>query len=178
MRLTRCIAVGATRRMPGIHDPTAPDANWSSVMAYDQPQRIEADYLLETGFDPGRAAETMAGEPSSGTFVAIPGETPELKARAAARVEALSVLEEAVPPPSLPFAAAPKGTTAWRRALVTLSWPLDNIGPSLPNLLATVAGNLFELKQVSGLRLLDLRLPDAFAARYPGPRFGVPGTRR
>jgi ribulose-bisphosphate carboxylase large chain len=45
-------------------------------------------------------------------------------------------------------------------------------------LLATVAGNLFELKQLSGLRLLDLRLPDVFAAAYPGPCFGVEGTRK
>jgi ribulose 1,5-bisphosphate carboxylase large subunit-like protein len=35
-------------------------------------------------------------------------------------------------------------------ARATLTWPLDNIGPSLPNLMATVAGNLFELKQFSG----------------------------
>ena len=49
------------------------------------PERIEADYLLETAFDPRHAAEAMAGEQSSGTFVAIPGETPELKARAAPR---------------------------------------------------------------------------------------------
>jgi ribulose-bisphosphate carboxylase large chain len=44
--------------------------------------------------------------------------------------------------------------------------------------MATVAGNLFELRQFSGLRLLDLRLPSAFAERYPGPRFGIDGTRR
>jgi ribulose-bisphosphate carboxylase large chain len=50
--------------------------------------RIEADYLLEAAFEPGRAAEAMAGEQSSGTFVPIPGETPELKARAAARRDA------------------------------------------------------------------------------------------
>jgi ribulose-bisphosphate carboxylase large chain len=143
------------------------------------PERIEADYLLETAYDPRRAAEAMAGEQSSGTFVAIPGETPELKARAAARVESLRVLDDEVREPSLPFAAAPKDAQAtWRRAQVTLSWPLDNLGPSLPNLLATVAGNLFELLQVSGLRLLDLRLPQAFAERYPGPKFGVAGTRR
>jgi ribulose-bisphosphate carboxylase large chain len=141
--------------------------------------RIEADYLLETAFEPARAAEAMAGEQSSGTFVPIPGETPELKARAAARVEALHVLDDEAREPSLPFAGKPKGTSArWRRARVTLSWPLENLGPSLPNLLATVAGNLFELKQVSGLRLLDLRLPEAFAERYPGPKFGIAGTRK
>jgi 3-oxoisoapionate-4-phosphate transcarboxylase/hydrolase len=142
------------------------------------PLRIEADYLLETAFDPRAAAEAMAGEQSSGTFVPVPGETPELKARAAARVEALEVVGEAGEP-SLPGAGVPKGgAAAWRRARVTLSWPLDNLGPSLPNLLATVAGNLFELKQLSGLRLLDLRLPAAFADAYPGPRFGIAGTRR
>ena len=54
---------------------------------------------------------------------------------------------------------------------------MENIGPSLPNLMATVAGNLFELKQVSGLRLLDIGLPEPFFARYPGPRFGIDGTR-
>ncbi|MHB1304652.1 MAG: ribulose-bisphosphate carboxylase large subunit family protein [Acidiphilium sp.] len=142
------------------------------------PSRIEADYLIETAFDPRAAAEAMAGEQSSGTFVPVPGETPELKARAAARIEALETAAT-VPSPSLPGAARPEGETgAIRRARVTLSWPLDNLGPSLPNLLATVAGNLFELRQFSGLRLLDIRLPAAFAARYPGPRFGVEGTRR
>jgi ribulose-bisphosphate carboxylase large chain len=141
--------------------------------------RIEADYLIETAFDARHAAEALAGEQSSGTFVPIPGETPELKARAAARIEVLSPLDDEVRAPALPYAGAPESAPdPWRRARVTLSWPLDNLGPSLPNLLATVAGNLFELKQVSGIRLLDIRLPDAFAASYPGPQFSIAGTRR
>lgn len=137
-------------------------------------ERIEADYLIETAYDPLAAAEAMAGEQSSGTFVAVPGETPALKERSAARVERLELVGEAAAP-SLPGAG---GTGPIVRALVTLSWPLANLGPSLPNLMATVAGNLFELKQFSGLKLLDLRLPPAFAAAYAGPRFGIAGTRR
>ena len=139
--------------------------------------RIEADYLIETAFPPEAAAEAMAGEQSTGTFVAVPGETPELKARAAARVEKLEVVEE-TEAASLPGSGAPKDGGRLVRAHVTISWPLNNIGPSLPNLMATVAGNLFELKQFSGLRLVDLRLPAAFAEAYPGPGFGVEGTRR
>ena len=54
--------------------------------------RIEADYLVETAFDPWHAAEVMAGEQSSGTFVAVPGETPELKARAAARGQGVALV--------------------------------------------------------------------------------------
>jgi ribulose-bisphosphate carboxylase large chain len=141
--------------------------------------RIEADYLLETPADPRGVAELMAGEQSSGTFVAIPGETAELKARVAAQVTRVEVLDESAASPSLPSAHLDVDSdTRFRRAHVTLSWPLDTLGPSLPNLLATVAGNLFELKPVTGLRLLDIRLPHEFGAAYPGPRFGVAGTRR
>lgn len=139
--------------------------------------RIEADYLVETPGDPRRVAETMAGEQSSGTFVPVPGETPELKARAAARVESLTVLDGTLPHPTLPSHVV-KPDAPVRRALVTISWPLDNLGPSLPNLLPAVAGNLYELQAVTGLKLLDIRLPDAFAQAYPGPRFGIDGTRR
>jgi ribulose-bisphosphate carboxylase large chain len=139
-------------------------------------ERFEADYLIETALDPRRAAETMAGEQSSGTFLKLPGETEELKARSAARIERLEEIEP-LAAPSLPGAARDRGQ-GWRRARVTLSWPLDNIGPSLPNLMSTVAGNLFELNAFSGLRITDIRLPAAFAAACPGPRFGVAGTRR
>lgn len=137
--------------------------------------RIEADYLIETSYDLRAAAAAMAGEQSSGTFVAIPGETSELKARSAATIEMLTEVET-VAQPSLPGAGRPSENC--RRALVTLSWPVENLGPSLPNLMATVAGNLFELKQFSGLKLLDIRLPSSFADAYHGPAFGVEGTRR
>jgi ribulose-bisphosphate carboxylase large chain len=57
-------------------------------------ERIEADYFIETAHDVRKAVEAMAGEQPSGTFVPVPGETPELKARSAARVEKLEVLAE------------------------------------------------------------------------------------
>lgn len=141
--------------------------------------RFEADYWMETAIDPRKAAEFMAGEQSSGTFVAVPGETEELKARSAARVTRLEILDDRVPAPSLPSAGLEVAPGRFlTRALVTLSWPLDTIGPSLPNLIATVAGNLFELRPITGLKLLDIRLPSAFAEAHAGPKFGIEGTRR
>lgn len=139
--------------------------------------RFEADYLLETPIEVARAADIVAGEQSSGTFVALPGETPELKERSAARVVDIEIIEEGVPARSLPSNGGERSGERISRAKITLSWPLATIGPSLPNLMATVAGNLFELKCVSGLRLLDIRLPSGFAQAYPGPRFGMEGTR-
>lgn len=119
----------------------------------------------------------MAGEQSTGTFLRVPGETDELREAFAARVESIIEGERAAAP-SLPGAGSPKNWDGVRRtAEVTLSWPLHNIGPSLPNLLATVAGNLSELKAFSGLRLLDLTLPAEFLSAYQGPQFAVEGTR-
>ena len=141
-------------------------------------QRIRARYWIETAFPLHQAAEIMAGEQSTGTFTRVPGETDELRERHAACVEEVRELDS-VKEPSLPGAGVPRDTeSVYRRAEVELSWPLANLGPSLPNLLAAVAGNLWELKPFSGMRLLDLKLPAAFLDRYCGPQFGVAGTRR
>ena len=140
--------------------------------------RIVATYFVETPHPVERVAEVIAGEQSSGTFVSVPGETPELKARFGARVENIEMLETTVTP-SLPGCRSPRSgseSPRFQRARITLSFPMENIGTNLPTLNATVCGNLYELSDHSGLRLLDLELPDAFAEAYPGPRFGIEGT--
>ena len=142
--------------------------------------RVLATYLIETPHSLEHAAAVMAGEQSSGTFVSVPGETNELKERFGATVLRTEPLDT-VPAPSLPGSKAPRsdaGRTEYRRGRVVISFPLDNFGPSLPNLLAAVAGNLFEIKELAGIKLVDLDLPQAFAERYPGPASGVAGTRR
>ncbi|MEZ6074314.1 MAG: hypothetical protein R3C56_01175 [Pirellulaceae bacterium] len=48
---------------------------------------IIATYLIETPNSVEQVAETIAGEQSSGTFLAVPGETEELKSRASAGAE-------------------------------------------------------------------------------------------
>jgi ribulose-bisphosphate carboxylase large chain len=142
-------------------------------------ERILATYLIETAFPLAYAAEVMAGEQSTGTFVSVPGETPELKEKYGARVVSIRELE-AVDAPSLPGASIPKESDGklYRRAIVVLSFPFHNIGASISNLMSMVGGNLYELSEFSGLRLLDLELPQAFSNKYRGPQFGIEGTRK
>ena len=143
-----------------------------------QRQDFTARYLVES-FEPiEKAAEVIAGEQSCGTFIALPGETAELKERARARVTGIELLDD-VAEPSLPNAFAKrKGVSGpYHRGIVEVSFPIGNVGPNLPNLYATIAGNLFELGELTGLRVLDLDLPDNYAAQFPGPAFGVAGTR-
>jgi ribulose-bisphosphate carboxylase large chain len=139
--------------------------------------RIIAEYLVETPKNLTAAAESMAGEQSTGTFTRVPGETDELRERFAARVESIEPLEP-VNAPSLPGAVIPAGQAKFERGRVRISFSLENMGPNLPVILSTVAGNLFELRYLSGLRLLDLEFPAALAANFPGPQFGIEGTRR
>lgn len=142
------------------------------------PDRIIATYRVETAHPLEHAAEIMAGEQSCGTFIRVPGETDELRRNHGARVERITELAS-VDTPSLPFSKPPKNHDGkFKRAEVVLSFPLANMGASLPNLLATVCGNLYELQEFSGLKLLDLELPQAFADKYQEPQFGVAGTRK
>ncbi|WP_217428165.1 RuBisCO large subunit C-terminal-like domain-containing protein [Microlunatus speluncae] len=136
---------------------------------------VRAIYEIETALPLEQVADVMAGEQSSGTFVAVARETAELKRRHRAVVASVEELPPSGRPP-LPGAAGDWSRA--RRARVAIDFPLHNFGPSLPNLLAAVAGNLFELREVGALRLQDLELPYAFADAYPGPAFGVDGTRK
>lgn len=141
---------------------------------------IIARYRIETCLPLEQVAETIAGEQSSGTFLPVPGETEELKARSRAKVTNITLLDS-TDAPSLPGGRKSKGASGslkYQRAELTLAFPLANVGANLPTLVATVCGNLYELSDHSGCKLLDLDLPAAFGEKYPGPQFGVTGTRK
>ncbi len=137
-------------------------------------ERFSATYLVETPLDIASAADTLAGEQSSGTFVSVPGETETLKQRFAARIESIRELGQ-YNIPSLP-GSSPESNT-YRRAEIVVSWSIENVGYNLPTIISTVQGNLYELRQFSGLKLLDLNFPQPFQEYFRGPAFGVEGTR-
>ncbi len=142
------------------------------------PERIHASYLIETPLAPEAVAEVMAGEQSCGTFKRVEGETDDLRARARATVESVQELPAAAAP-SLPNALLKRQHQPgpWRRARVQLSFPVANIGANLPTLAATVAGNLYDLGESTGMRLETLQLPADYRRRFELPRVGIAGTR-
>ncbi|HEY4297309.1 MAG TPA: ribulose-bisphosphate carboxylase large subunit family protein [Paraburkholderia sp.] len=135
-------------------------------------------YFVESSVPIAKAAEVIAGEQSSGTFLSLPGETAELKQRSRARVVKVDSLPPAFEPSlSSAFVERKEKANVFYRGEVDIAFPVDNVGANLPALLSTIAGNLFELGEVTGLRLLDFDLPEHYARQFPGPRFGIPGTR-
>ncbi|MGY2680702.1 ribulose-bisphosphate carboxylase large subunit family protein [Pseudomonas tolaasii] len=140
---------------------------------------FKARFFVESSYPIEKVAEIIAGEQSSGTFLALPGESEELRERSRARVTSVKALP-AVDSPSLHSALLERKNPSetYNRAEVEIAFPTANIGTNIPALLTTIAGNLFEIGEVSGLRLLDLDLPDYFAADFQGPQFGIEGTRK
>ena len=66
-------------------------------------------------------------------------------------------------------------TTGPETTLATIAYPTPATGAELPQLLVMLFGNCSLLP---GIRLVDLDVPDTFAAELDGPRFGMAGLRR
>jgi ribulose-bisphosphate carboxylase large chain len=49
---------------------------------------------------------------------------------------------------------------------------------NMPNILSSVAGNVFGLKTLENLRLDDIDFPSALVRSFKGPNFGIQGIRR
>ncbi|WP_276121833.1 3-oxo-isoapionate-4-phosphate decarboxylase OiaX [Pararhizobium qamdonense] len=136
---------------------------------------IVVTYRIETSGSIEAMAEKIASDQSTGTFVPVPGETPELKARVAARVLAIRPLADAEYP-SWPEAAAGHGPI--RRADADIAFPLDAVSTDLSALMTIAVGGIFSIRGMTGLRVVDLKLPQEYQSAYPGPQFGLPGSRR
>jgi len=144
-------------------------------------ERFTATYLIETPLDVAQVAEVLAGEQSCGTFARVEGETEALRERARAIVEAIELLDVA-PAPSLPNGWMERRgmfgkPQTWQRARLKVSFPVANVGANLPTLAATVSGNLFDLGEVTGLRLEAVDLPADYRRRFDFPAQGIAGTR-
>lgn len=127
-------------------------------------ETIRATYRIETapGHEPARVAELMCGELGAGANDRAPDGRP-LAPQYGARVAAVR----------------PSATSAAQaRAEVEIEISLAVTGEELIGLATAVLGNVHELPQLTGIRLLDLVLPQRFQAAQPGPAFGVEGTRR
>jgi ribulose-bisphosphate carboxylase large chain len=141
---------------------------------------IRASYVIETPYDPVHVAEVMAGEQSCGTFTRVHNETDELRARARANVVSIKELES-VASPSLPnfwIERQQRDISVYRRALIDIEFPVANLGSNLTTLAATVSGNLFDLGEVTGLRLENVTFSSDYRRRFSLPVAGIAGTRQ
>jgi len=134
----------------------------------DPEEYVIATYFLSlpSSLDAWEVARALAIEQSTGTWVPVPGETPEVRKKHVAK--AVGVYE-------VPYYEVLSPTEARERNyLVQIAFPWVNFGKQLPMLLSTVAGNLMCWEKI---KLLDLRFPRSFTEGFKGPKFGIEGVR-
>jgi ribulose-bisphosphate carboxylase large chain len=62
---------------------------------------------------------------------------------------------------------------------VKIAYPQDLFEQgSVSNILSSIAGNVFGMKCVKGLRLEDIKFPRKLLKSFPGPRYGIDGYRK
>ena len=135
---------------------------------------IKVTYRIETAGDVAALAAKIASDQSTGTFVVVPGETPELKARVAARVADVRMLEP-VATPSFPETIPAHARFSCGEA--DIEFPFEAIGTDLAALMTIAIGGVYSIKGFTGIRIVDMKLPAEFAAAHPGPQFGIEGSR-
>ena len=76
------------------------------------------------------------------------------------------------------FSIEPVGRLG-RRANIKIAYPIELFEPgNMPNILSSIAGNVFGMKEVLHLRLNDIIFPEKIVKSFPGPLFGLDGVRK
>jgi 2,3-diketo-5-methylthiopentyl-1-phosphate enolase len=111
-------------------------------------------------------APALAIEQSTGTWVPVPGETPEVRKKYVAKV--IGTYEV----PDYEW-MLPKDVE-YRHYIIQIAYPVENFGSQIPMLLTTVVGNI---SMGGRIKVLDVRFPESYVAGFKGPKFGIKGIR-
>jgi len=132
----------------------------------DKTKNIIATFRIESDLPIPDAASEIAAESSIGTWTDVKTMNSEVFANLSAKVfEIIKIVGEEV------AAGANAG-------IVKIAYPLAlfELG-NIPQLLSSVAGNIFSMKKINKLRLEDLEFPEKYVRGFSGPAFGIDGIR-
>ena len=66
-----------------------------------------------------------------------------------------------------------------KKKIVKIAYPLALFEPgSIPQFLSSIGGNIFSMKLINNLRLMDVEFPPKYIKSFQGPAFGISGIRK
>ena len=123
----------------------------------DPDKYVVCKYRVTTDLPMEKAAEAIAAEQSTGTWTGISTLDNDVFTRLGARVIDISGDEIVVEFPTEDFSI--------------------EVG-AVPQILSVIAGNLFGLGSLKGVRLEDVTFPKEILDQFKGPKFGAQGIRK
>ncbi|MBI5077651.1 type III ribulose-bisphosphate carboxylase [Candidatus Falkowbacteria bacterium] len=120
-------------------------------------KELIATFYLEPDADFAEAANAVAGESSIGSWTDLSTLKPAIAEKLKARVFYIDQ----------------------KQKKIKIAYPLDlfELG-SIPQLLSSIGGNIFSMKIVKNLRLVDIEFPEKYINSFQGPAFGIEGVRK
>lgn len=114
-------------------------------------------YRVSTDLPMAKAAEAIATEQSTGTWTGI------------------STLNDSI------FDSLGARVIDIDGGMVTIAYPEEDFSienGGIPQILSVIAGNLFGLEALKGVRLEDVSFPKGILSMYKGPKYGAEGIRK
>jgi ribulose-bisphosphate carboxylase large chain len=123
----------------------------------DPDKYVVCKYRVTTDLPMEKAAEAIAAEQSTGTWTGI------------------STLDSGI------FESLGARITRIEGDVITVEFPAEDFSievGSVPQILSVIAGNLFGLGALKGVRLEDVTFPGSITSQFKGPKFGADGLRK
>lgn len=129
---------------------------------------VIATYLVKAGKNADLIARAagMAIEQTTGTWLDVPGETPELIEKHVAKVVGVFEVPDYTKPGQAP-------ADQDKMFIMRLAFPWINFGQDFAEMFSAIPGNIAG----GHLKLLDIEMPETFVSGFKGPKFGVQGIR-
>lgn len=119
-------------------------------------EHIVAEFKLTTEEKIEEAGNELAAESSIGTWTELTTQTREVFNKLSAKIIEIDR----------------------RIGLLKVAYPLGLFEPgNIPQLLSSVAGNIFGMKKIRQLKLLNLDFPEIYVKSFPGPAIGAEGIK-
>ncbi len=119
---------------------------------------LVAEYRVEPNkISIEKACEHIAGESSIGTWTTIATMNKKIAAKLKPNVYSINRQTKEV----------------------KIAYPAELFeAGNMPQIYSAIAGNIFGMKAVKGLRLQDVSFPKSIMDEFPGPKFGIQGVRK
>ncbi len=117
-----------------------------------------------------KVSESIAAESSIGTWTDISTMSPEIRDTLQPHVFEFFDATDNSPMPDINSQKPAKVKIAYPSALFEEG--------NMPCILSSIAGNIFGMKDVARLRLLDISFPKSLVKSFRGPQFGIAGVRK
>ncbi|MGB9815110.1 MAG: RuBisCO large subunit C-terminal-like domain-containing protein [Thermoplasmata archaeon] len=134
----------------------------------DRDRYVIGTYLLITkrNWRVRELSRALAIEQSTGTWLPVPGETPEVRMRSVAKVVGIYEVPD--------YEVEVPEEIRERSYIIRIAFPFINFDRQLPMMLSTVVGNI---SLAGKIKVVDIEFPEEYVGGFRGPKFGIKGVR-